>query len=89
MTSFIGLTTRQGQCLHAIIRHIDDTGQSPTLSEIAARMEQFTGTDVSKQHVHQLVDILVSRNRITRDPKKHRSITVVEKKDASFIKKTN
>lgn len=89
MTSFIGLPTRQGQCLYAIIAHIDDKGTSPTLDEIADIMERINRAPVTKQQVHVLVNELVSKGRITRDPNKHRSITVVEKKDASFSKKTN
>jgi len=89
MTSFIGLPTRQGQCLYAIIRHIDDTGVSPTLDEVATIMGRLNQSLVTKQQVHLLVNALVEKGCIHRDPKKHRSITVVEKKDASLIKKTN
>lgn len=84
MTSFIGLPTRQGQCLYAIIRHIDTVGTSPTLDEIAEVMGKISGDKFTKQQIHTLVDELASKGRITRDPKKHRSITVVEKKDAAF-----
>lgn len=89
MTNFIGLPTRQMQALHSIIMLIEETGQSPSLDEIAARMVLYTGQKITKQCVHNLVDELANKGRITRDPKKHRSITVVEKKDASFSKKTN
>ncbi len=87
MTSFIGLPTRQMQCLHSIIMLIEETGQSPQLDEIAARMVLYTGSTVTKQQVHTLVDELEAKGRINRDPKKHRSITVVEVKDAALIKK--
>lgn len=88
MTSFIGLPTRQMQCLHSIIRLIEDTGQSPSLDEIAAQMVLYTGSKITQQQVHKLVDELVSKGRLHREPKKHRSITVVEKKDETLFQKT-
>lgn len=89
MTSFIGLPTRQAQCLHAIVRYIDETGQSPTLEDISWLMGQAVGQPFTKQQIHTLVNELKEKGRITSDPKKHRSITVVEKKDASFSKKAH
>lgn len=87
MTNFIGLTTRQAQCLHTIIRLTDDTQQSPSLDEIAAQMVLYTGNEVTKQQVHALVGELERKGHIHRDPKKRRSITVVEEKDEKLTKK--
>lgn len=78
MTSFTGLPVRQAQALHAIIRIIDETGLSPTIEEIGLAIH------APKQQAHELILELEKKGRIRRDPKKHRSITVVEVKDAKL-----
>lgn len=81
MTNFMGLPSAQIRCLHAIVRLIEEKGISPTLDEIAEAM-QTQEKRPSRQAVYQLVNELAAKGRITRDPHKHRSITVVEKKEA-------
>ena len=78
MTNFTGLPEKQAQCLHLIIRHIDETGISPTYPELAQAM------GCTPQNVKGIVDELVTKGRLTRDANKHRSIQVVEKK--GFVK---
>ena len=83
MTSFIGLPAGQVRCLHTIIVLIDQTGMSPTLDEIAEAMPRAADEKpLTRQGVRFLVEELVKKGRLARDPHKHRSITVVETKKA-------
>lgn len=67
------LTNRESEALAFIRRTIRTTGEAPTFAEIAAALGI-----ASKSGSHRLVHSLVRRGVIEFDPRRARSITVVE-----------
>lgn len=72
MVKLFNLPERQRQVLHAIIRSIEDKGQSPTYEEIAEACK------IQKAHVQDVLDALEKKGRIKRIAGAHRSIEVIE-----------
>jgi len=66
------LPQRQRDAMQAIIDHIIEKGESPTLEEIGERI------GAHKANVRELVLALENREYITRTAFSHRSITIVE-----------
>ena len=75
----LGLTPRQRDCLHAIIRHIADHGCAPSYDDL----RQALGIR-SKGNIVRLVTALAERGWITHQPHVARSIAIVAPPEAGY-----